>query len=123
VTGSTPTSHHVPVVASLPAGFGGMPGTLDDYDRVHPTEALLAVEASDSSLPQDRITKAVIYAAAGIPEYWIVNLRDDVVEVYRQPDRRRRLYRDRSRAAPGDVITLVALPDVRIAVRDILPRR
>jgi len=100
-----------------------LPGTLDDYDRVHPSEALLAIEASDSSLAQDRITKAVIYAAAGIPEYWIVNLRDDVIEVYQNPDRRRRLYRDRSRALPGDVVAPAAMPDVRIAVRDVLPRR
>ena len=63
-----------------------VPGREDDYAGAHPTTALLVVEVAASSLPQDRLTKARIYAAAGVPEYWIVNLRDDVVEVYRAPD-------------------------------------
>ena len=60
-----------------------VPGRLRDYGRSRPTAALLVVEVADSSLAQDRITKAAIYAAAGIPEYWIVNLRNDHVEVFR----------------------------------------
>ena len=100
-----------------------LPGTLDAYDAVHPSDALLVVEASDSSLPQDRITKSAIYAAAGIPEYWIVNLRDDVVEVQRRLDRRARRYRLRTVARRGETLVPVALPDVRIAVDAIMPRR
>ncbi len=52
-----------------------VPGTEETYDDAHPRTALLVVEVADSSLAQDRITKAAMYAAAGIPEYWIVNLR------------------------------------------------
>jgi Uma2 family endonuclease len=100
-----------------------LPGTLEDYDAVHPTDALLAVEAPDSSLPQDRITKTAIYAGAGIPEYWIVNLRQDVVEVHRRVDRRTRRYRLRSVAQRGETLVPLALPDVRIAVDAIMPRR
>ena len=48
--------------------------------------ALLVVEISDSSLRLDRL-KAGIYAAAKIPEYWIVNVVDQTVEVYRKPER------------------------------------
>jgi Uma2 family endonuclease len=51
-----------------------VPGSVGDYDRAHPTTALLVIEVADASLKQDRLSKAAIYAAAGIPEYWIVNL-------------------------------------------------
>lgn len=100
-----------------------VPGTLDDYDDRHPVAALLAVECSDSSLAQDRITKQGIYAAAGIPEYWIVNLRDDCVEVARRPDAIARAYGERRVATRGDVIELLALPGARVEVDDLLPRR
>src|SRR6185503_8253755 len=46
-----------------------------DYTRSHPETAFLLVEVSDSSLPQDRLSKSRIYAGDGVPEYWIVNLR------------------------------------------------
>src|SRR5206468_4016924 len=69
-----------------------IPGAIEDYDREHPRAALLVAEVSDSSLKQDRLTKGAIYAAAGIPEYWIVNLRDDCVEVRRQPEPEKRRY-------------------------------
>ncbi|MGH7337972.1 MAG: Uma2 family endonuclease, partial [Myxococcota bacterium] len=60
-----------------------VPGSDRDYISTHPATALLVVEVADASLQQDRITKAAIYAAAGIPDYWIVNLRNGVVEVMR----------------------------------------
>src|SRR6266446_7761345 len=63
-----------------------VPGRLADYYTAHPTTALLVVEVADSSLLQDRLTKAAVYASASIPEYWIVNLRDDCVEVFRAPE-------------------------------------
>lgn len=91
------------------------------YVRAHPTTALLVVEVADSSLPQDRITKARIYARAGIPELWVVNLRDDVVEVYRRPDRASAAYRDRSLLGRGERVVLAALPQVEIAVDRLLP--
>ncbi|MDB5297368.1 MAG: uncharacterized protein JWO31_3351, partial [Phycisphaerales bacterium] len=59
-------------------------GTPDDF-LSHPSTAPLAVEVADSSLSLDR-KKAAYYAATGVPEYWIVNLRDRVLEVYRQPE-------------------------------------
>jgi Uma2 family endonuclease len=51
----------------------------------HPRAAVLVVEVAESSLAYDRTTKARLYARAGVPEYWIVNLRDRVVEVHREP--------------------------------------
>src|SRR5207249_5396382 len=88
-----------------------------------PTTALLVVEVADASLPQDRITKAAIYAGAGIPEYWIVNLRDDQVEAYRGPDPQARRYAEQRRAVRGETLELVAFPGVHIAVDELLPRR
>ncbi len=99
-----------------------VPGGESDYETVHPSRALLVVEVAESSLPQDRLTKAAIYAHVGIPEYWIVNLRDDRIEVYRRPRPRARRYTTRSVAVSGDRLTLVALPDVTVAVDDLLPR-
>ncbi len=96
-------------------------GHMTDYDRAHPTTALLVVEVADSSLKQDRFTKRAIYAAAGIPEYWIVNLVDDCVEVRRVPDARTRRYTSITIARRGDVLAPAALPRVRVAVKDLLP--
>lgn len=53
----------------------------------HPgaADAALIIEVADSSLALDRNRKQAIYAAAGIPEYWIVNLDQRSIEVYREP--------------------------------------
>lgn len=100
----------------------------DDYADRHPypSEILLVVEIADSSLAFDRETKAVLYAAAGIPEYWIVNLVADQVEVYRNPlafASRSGEYRTRAVAHPGDTITPVQAGLCRLAVSEILPPR
>jgi len=96
-------------------------GALADYDRVHPTSALLVVEVADSSLKQDRLTKRAIYAAAGIPEYWIVNLPDDCVEVRREPEPSTRRYASTIVARRGETVELIALPGVRVSIDDLLP--
>jgi Uma2 family endonuclease len=98
-----------------------VPGRPHDYATRHPTAALLVVEVSDSSLPQDRLSKARIYAGAGIPEYWIVNLRADALEIFRAPDPDQRVYTDRFTAGRGQHLTPVAFPDARVAVDDLLP--
>jgi len=61
-------------------------GAPRDFAKKHPSEALLIVEVSDSSLPYDRGEKCAAYARAGIPEYWIVNLVKHCIEIYRQPE-------------------------------------
>jgi Uma2 family endonuclease len=95
----------------------------DEYEQFHPSEALLVVEVAASSLPQDRLTQSRIYAAAGVPEYWIVNLRDDQVEVLRRPDASRARYEDQEILGRGDRVTLMTFPDVTIHVTDLLPRQ
>ena len=62
-----------------------VPGALEDYRSAHPSRAALVVEVSESSLVFDRDHKGSVYARAGIPDYWIVNLADRVLEVYREP--------------------------------------
>lgn len=115
----------LPVIAgfySMPEPDAAVvPGAIQDYDHEHPTTALLVVEVSDTSLKQDRLTKRAIYAAGGIPEYWIVNLRDDCVEVRRDPEPAARRYTSIAIARRGERIELVALPGVSVAVDDLLP--
>ena len=62
-------------------------GVARDYLGRHPgpEDTALVVEVSDSSLAQDRTLKARIYARAGIPAYWIVNLVEGLVEVHGDP--------------------------------------
>jgi Uma2 family endonuclease len=62
-------------------------GSDDDYltRQPGPADLGLVVEVADSSLPGDRGPKSQLYAAAGIVEYWIVNLIDRQVEVMTQP--------------------------------------
>jgi len=60
-------------------------GEPQDYRRAHPSRADLIVEVSESSLAFDRGHKGSVYARAGMPDYWIVNLVDRVLEVYREP--------------------------------------
>ena len=64
-----------------------------ESDRSHPTTAALVVEVASDSLRKDRIAKAALYAAAGIPEYVIVNAEQDCLEVHRDPDAASRRYR------------------------------
>jgi len=52
-----------------------------------PEDVLMVIEVSDTTLRTDRETKARIYGGAGISEYWILNLRDDAIEVFREPTR------------------------------------
>ncbi|MBM4001574.1 MAG: Uma2 family endonuclease [Planctomycetes bacterium] len=95
-----------------------VPGTPRDY-RQHPTTALIVVEISDTTLDFDRTRKRELYARAGIPEYWIVNLPDCRVEVQRVP-----LGGDYTQAfacdAAGTLASLAA-PHVPIRVADLLP--
>ena len=92
----------------------------DFYTTSHPTAAdtLLLIEVSESSLEYDRTTKAPIYAQAGIAEYWIVNLVDSQLLVYRQPIDG--VYRSVTVLGKGDTIQPLAFPDITIDVSEIL---
>lgn len=62
-----------------------VPGGPRDYIESHPNRPELVVEVALASLALDRGEKASLYARAGVADYWIINLVDDVVEVYRGP--------------------------------------
>lgn len=62
-----------------------VPGSPDDYGRAHPSRPALTVEVAESSLGIDRRHKGSLYARAGLPDYWVLNLIDRVLEVYRDP--------------------------------------
>jgi Uma2 family endonuclease len=64
--------------------FSVVAGTAESQ-REHPTGALVVIEVADSSLAHDR-RKADIYASRGVPDYWILNLRERKLEVYRSPE-------------------------------------
>jgi Uma2 family endonuclease len=82
----------------------------------------LLVEVADSSLEFDRTVKLPLYAEAGIRELWIVNLIDERLEVYRQPQLDG-TYADASSLQAGEVIEPLAVPSVPLAVSEILPQQ
>jgi hypothetical protein len=90
-----------------------------EYRRAHPTQALLVVEVADTSVQKDRGIKTALYATADIPEFWLVNLIDRVVEIHRTPVSGR--YTDVQLVDHGGHLTSAAFRDVRIAVADLLP--
>ena len=79
---------------------------------------VLVIEVADSSLAKDRDIKAALYAECGVPEYWIVNLPEQVIEVRTEPHDG--AYRKVEIIRRGDVLAPLAFPDVRIFVDDIL---
>lgn len=78
----------------------------------------LSIEVADSSLSYDRNVKMRLYAEAGIPESWLVDLKSDTIWVYRQPSPTG--YRDVHSYRRGDSIALEAFPDVSFTVDEIL---
>ncbi len=97
-----------------------------DYTKAHPAKPVLVVEVSLSRLAFDRRRKGSLYARAGLPDYWIVNVPERVLEVYREPVpspaapygwkyRSVRLLRPRATVSP------LASPRARIRIADLLP--
>ncbi len=78
----------------------------------HPRMAVLVIEVAGDSLRLDRQSKAVLYARAGIPEYWIANLAEASVEVHREPDPTTGSYRVRTVVRSGETLAPAALPDL-----------
>ena len=99
------------------------PATIWHRIRAHPA---LAVEVAQSSLDFDRARKGSLYARAAVPDYWIVNLVDGVVEVYRDPEPDASAafgwrYGSVTRLAPPATVAPLAFSGEIIAVADLLP--
>jgi len=99
-------------------------GSPRDYVGGHPKTLVLAVEVADSSIKRDRLYKTKLYAKAGIEDYWIVNLADNCVEVYRKPVNDPELgfiYLENSVFGEDESVSPLAKPGAKIAVADIMP--
>jgi Uma2 family endonuclease len=83
----------------------------------HADDVLLIIEVADTTLAYDRNTKLKLYAQAGMAEAWIVNVQARCVEVYREPQGDG--YNRKSEMRPGDVVTPLALPMVKVSISDI----
>ena len=82
----------------------------------HPRSALLVIEVAGDSLRLDRQSKRVLYAGAGIPEYWIVNLAEAAIEAHSDPDPVTGLYRSSAVVRAGETVVSRTLPDLAIDV-------
>lgn len=85
--------------------------------RAYPTSPVLLVEVSDSSLRRDRLIKSALYAAAGVPEYWIVDVAAEMIEVYTEP--RDGTYRMITRLGAGDTLRSSTRPSIELSIDDI----
>jgi Uma2 family endonuclease len=101
-----------PDIAVIPAAAASL-------DR-HPSTALLIVEVAGDSLAKDRRVKAAVYARFAIPEYWIVNLKDETIEVHRDPDAASERYRTVLTFGRGQELRSLSVPEVTLRIDQLL---
>ena len=92
----------------------------DLYASAHPMpgEVLLVIEVADTSMGYDREEKAPLYAEAGIPEMWLVNLPEGVIEIYTEPVDG--VYSSVRQVTRGGVLASASLPGLSIRAADVL---
>ncbi|WP_293130031.1 Uma2 family endonuclease [Microcoleus sp. bin38.metabat.b11b12b14.051] len=92
-----------------------------DYATHHPTpsEVYLIIEVADSSLAYDREIKAKIYARSGIADYWVLNVNDRQLHVFREPADDR--YQSEVILGETANISPLQFPDFNIAIQEMLP--
>lgn len=103
-----------------------VPGSIRDYATRTPTAAVLVVEVAETSLDMDTTTKAELYATAGVPEYWVLDVTGRRLLVYRDPvplptGLGATAYRTHLTLSPTDRVSPLAAPQASIAVADLLP--
>ncbi|MFN8514940.1 MAG: Uma2 family endonuclease [Chloroflexia bacterium] len=87
--------------------------------RLTPADVLLVIEVSDTTRTYDRYTKLPRYAAAGIPEAWLIDLVDDRVERHTEPSAEG--YRRVDIVLRGEMLVSAVLPELAIPVEAIIP--
>ena len=124
---SIPDGVHVRAQGPLDLGERNLPepdvavvkGSTQDFAKAHPSSALLVIEVADTTYRFDSTTKLALYARSGIPEYWIVNLNEQQIEVYSDPSgsayNARRTYSADTSFAP------IFAPSARLTAADVLP--
>jgi Uma2 family endonuclease len=101
-------------------------GHEDDYIEEFPTHAALVLEVSFATLRFDREKKASLYAKARIPEYWILNLLQRQLEVFRQPVADASApfwfsYAEKLVFKDGESVSPLAKPEALVNVADLIP--
>lgn len=94
---------------------------LTKYDgkrHPRPAEVILAVEVSDTTLKYDRTVKLPLYAQAEIPEVWIVNLPNNIIEIHQKPSNG--IYQLTKIYNLGEIAKSEILPELEIEVNKIL---
>ncbi len=122
------------VRSQLPLSFGKadepepdvavVKGTARDYAQAHPKNAELIIEVSQTTLNYDRTKKASLYAENEIADYWILNLKDRCLEIYRQPKRDKKLgfiYGEIKIFTENESVSPLAAPKSKIKIADVLP--
>ncbi len=102
-------SEPIPDVAIVPCG---------EYNTAHPDQAYLIIEVADSSLSFDRGAKRRLYATCGVPDYWIVNVAERVIEVYREPSAG--AYTRVERYEHGQSVRPLRFDDLEVRVADVI---
>lgn len=101
-------------------------GNARDYLENHPAAADLVVEISDTTLNYDRSRKASLYAKFGIQDYWILNLKNQTLEVYRHPSKDENSFygfsfEDKMTFGADEEVSPLAAPDAKIRIAELLP--
>ncbi len=101
-------------------------GTARDFKDSHPTSADLVIEISDTTLSYDRNRKASLYAGFGIEDYWVLNLKNRTLEVYRHPIEDENAFygfnfAEKTTLDQTQEISPLSKPDKKIKIADILP--
>ena len=103
-----------------------VPGSIRDYATRTPTTAVLIVEVSHTTLFMDTTTKAEWYATAGVPEYWVIDIENRRLLVFRDPvalpaGLGATAYQTHLAFGPDDTVSPLAAPNAAIKVADLLP--
>ncbi|MGI8788300.1 MAG: Uma2 family endonuclease [Pyrinomonadaceae bacterium] len=99
-------------------------GKTRDFSAAHPKTAELIVEVSDTTLHFDRTKKASLYAENKIRDYWILNLKNRCLEIYREPIKDKKLgfvYTEIKILTEKETASPLAAPAAKIKVADLLP--
>ena len=92
---------------------------ITEVGRNYPADVYLVIEVSDTSLRYDSGPKLARYAAAGIPEVWVANLRNRQVTGHTDPVGDQ--YATTQIYHPGQTITPQAFPDIALPINDFMP--
>jgi Uma2 family endonuclease len=129
-----PAGHHVRNQQGFDIGTRTDPGpdlavvtgSIRDYASRTPTTAVLVVEVSHTTLFTDTTTKAEWYATAAVPEYWVIDVENRRLLVYRDPEPLpaglgATAYRTHLTLGPADTVSPLAAPHAAVKVSDLLP--